>query len=87
MLSTLTAFIIIYVCFLIFLRTSWVSNLTQARRKGLYPPAGKATLFDVKRLISEGEIEVAVQVYCDIFKTNRRAAKKAVEEMERSLKQ
>ena len=34
----------------------------------------------------EGEKELAVQVYCEIFKTTPFKAKKDVEELERSLK-
>ena len=60
--------------------------LNQARRRGLYPPPGQATLFDVKRLITMGEVILAIRVYQEIFGVNFKGAKKAVEEMEKSLK-
>ena len=44
-------------------------------------------MFDVRRLIVEGEKDLAIQVYCRIFSTNRREAKKAVEDLERNIHQ
>jgi len=47
---------------------------------------GKATMFDVRHLLMEGEKELAVQLYCEIFNTMPAKAKKDIEELERSLK-
>ena len=74
-------------CFLALLRSSKAWTIKAAMRKGLYPPQGKATMFDVRRLIIAGERELAIEVYGDIFKTNRREAQKAVEDLEKSIQQ
>ena len=74
------------VCFSILMRTYWIWHLNQARRRGLYPLKDKPTLFDVKELLLKGEKESAIRVYCQIFGSNYSEAKKAVEELERSLK-
>jgi len=42
-------------------------------------------MFDVRRLLTKGEKELAVQLYCDIFKTNRSDAQLAVDELQRSI--
>ena len=77
--------IIVGLCFLIFMNTYWIWSMNQARRRGLYPSKGKATMFDVRRLIIKGEKDLAVRVYAQIFKTNSRESKKAVEELERGI--
>ncbi len=78
-------FLVLGICFSIFMQGYWLLAIRQARRKGLYPEEGKATMFDVRRLILEGENELAIRVYCQIFGTNRKEARKAVEELKRSL--
>ncbi|MDE2027512.1 MAG: hypothetical protein KGJ11_03085 [Candidatus Omnitrophica bacterium] len=50
------------------------------------PVKGRATMFDVRHLLMEGERELAVQLYCEIFQTTPLKAKKDIEELERSLK-
>ena len=60
--------------------------LTDARRRGKLPPRGRATMFDVRHLLMEGEKDLAIQVYCEIFPTTPLKAKKDVEDLERSLK-
>ena len=82
----LISILILFACFLIFWQTYWIWLLNQARRKGFYPYPGKATLFDVKRLITIGEILLAIRVYREIFRVSFKEAKNAVEEMEKSLK-
>ena len=83
----LISFIILSLCFCIFMQTYWIWSINQARRKGLYPERGKATMFDVRRLIIEGEKHLAVRVYAEIFKINHKEAKKAVEELEKSIQE
>jgi hypothetical protein len=61
-------------------------SLNDARRRGKLPQRGKATMFDVRHLLMEGEKELAIQVYCEIFPTTPIRAKKDVEDLERSLK-
>ncbi len=80
------ALVIMGICFLIFMRTYWIWQLNQLRRRGLYPDKGKATLFDVRRLLINGEKEAALRVYCEIFGTSQKEAKKAVEDLEKNLK-
>lgn len=58
-----------------------------ARRRGLVPPPGKATMFDVRRLLLKREKGLAIRLYREIFKSNYEEAKKAVEELERSIQQ
>ena len=77
--------IIISLCFLVLMNTYWIWSMNQARRKGLYPSKGKATMFDVRRLIIQGEKPLAVRLYAQIFKTNYRESKKAVDELEHSI--
>ena len=81
-----TAFIIIAICFLVFSQTYWIWSMNQLRRQGKLPEKGKATMFDVRRLLVEGEKEAAVRLYCDIFKVHRKKALKDIEELERSIK-
>ena len=83
----LISFIILSLCFCILMQTYWIWSIHQARRKGFYPERGKATMFDVRRLIIEGEKNLAVRVYAGIFKTNHKEAKKAVEELEKSIQE
>ena len=78
--------LIILVCLLVFFNAYRFWFLGQARRSGKMPQRGKATMFDVRHLLMEGEKELAVQVYCEIFQTTPIKAKKDVEELERSLK-
>lgn len=60
--------------------------MVNARRRGKLPAKGRATMFDVRHLLMEGEKELAIQVYCEIFQTTPIKAKKDVEDLERSLK-
>ena len=82
-MSYFTVFIIIAVCFLI---CSQIWSMNQLRRHGKLPEKGKATMFDVRRLLREGEKEAAIKLYCDIFKVHRKKALKDVEELQRSIK-
>lgn len=84
-MGRLIAFFIIIACFLIFSRSREVFSINQARKKGLYPQKGKATMWDVRHLITQGERELAIRVYREIFETNYKEAKKAVEELESSI--
>ena len=78
--------LIILVCFLVFLNTYRVWFFNDARRRGKLPQRGKATMYDVRHLLMEGEKELAIRVYCEIFQTTPFKAKKDIEELERSLK-
>jgi hypothetical protein len=78
--------LVILVCFLILLNTHHLWWIHNARRRGKLPQRGKATMFDVRHLLMEGEKDLAIQLYCEIFNTNPHRAKKDIEELERSLK-
>ena len=78
--------LIILVSLLVAFNTWRVWFLIDARRRGKLPQKGKATMFDVRHLLMEGEKELAIQVYCEIFQTTPIKAKKDIEELERSLK-
>jgi len=78
--------LIVLVCLLVFFNTFRIWSLIDARRRGKLPAKGRATMFDVRHLLMEGEKELAIQVYCEIFQTTPIKAKKDVEELERSLK-
>jgi hypothetical protein len=71
---------------LVLFNTYRVWFLIDARRRGKLPAKGRATMFDVRHLLREGEKETAIQLYCEIFQTTPDKAKKDVEELERSLK-
>jgi hypothetical protein len=78
--------LIILVCSLVLFNAYRASFLLDARRRGKLPPKGRATMFDVRHLLMEGEKDLAIQVYCEIFQTTPLKAKKDVEDLERSLK-
>jgi hypothetical protein len=78
--------LIILVCVLVFLSANRVWFFMGLGRCVKLPEKGKATMFDVRHLLMEGEKELAVQLYCEIFHTIPAKAKKDVEELERSLK-
>jgi len=78
--------LIILVCLLVLVNAYHAWFLVDARRRGKLPPKGRATMFDVRHLLMEGEKELAIQVYGEIFQTTPIKAKKDVEELERSLK-
>jgi hypothetical protein len=78
--------LIILVCFLVLFNIYRVWSLMNARRRGKLPAKGRATMFDVRHLLMEGEKGLAVQLYCEIFQTTPLKAKQDIEELERSLK-
>lgn len=46
----------------------------------------KPTMFDVRRLLQEGDREGAIALYIQIFKVPSKQARKDIEEFERNLK-
>jgi hypothetical protein len=84
-MAIVMTFIIVLISFVIILKSRWIWDLNQARRKGLYPKSGRATLFDVQNMLKHNEKELAIRVYAEIFRTNYQDAKKAIDELERSL--
>ncbi|MBI4308912.1 MAG: hypothetical protein HY591_01125 [Candidatus Omnitrophica bacterium] len=78
--------LVILVFLLILLNTKHMWSAYTARRNGKLPPRGKGTMFNVRHLLMEGEKELAVQLYCEIFNTAPGKARKDIEELQRSLK-
>lgn len=84
-MTILYTLLILSVSFFILIRSRWIWSLNQARKKGIFPEKGKATMFDVRRLIVEGELDLAVEVYRWIFKTTRQKARADVSELAESI--
>ncbi|MBI3602590.1 MAG: hypothetical protein HY209_06855 [Candidatus Omnitrophica bacterium] len=78
--------LIMLVCFLILVNIYRIRLLDDARRRGKLPQKGKATMYDVRHLLMEGEKDLATQLYCEIFNVSLPRAKKDIEELQRSLK-
>jgi len=74
-------------CLIVLLKCEriWLINL--AKRKGFNPKKDKPTMFHVRELILQDEKELAIQMYCQIFKVNRTQAKREVENLEKSIKE
>lgn len=85
MMVMVYTFIVVAGCFYIFSHSRWIWALNQARRRGIFPERGKATMFDVRRLIIEGEIELAIEVYRWIYRTSRKKSREAVLELANSI--
>ena len=56
------------------------------QQKLTFPPRkDKLTMFDVRQMLIKGEKDLAIRVYCELFKTSPEEARKSVEEIERSI--
>ncbi|MCA9395473.1 MAG: hypothetical protein KC900_14825 [Candidatus Omnitrophica bacterium] len=86
-MTFLYTFLVILTSWLVLSHTRWIWLINQARKKGIYPEKGKATMFDVRSLIIEGEYDLAIELYRRLFKTSRRNARKAVEDLADSISQ
>lgn len=78
--------LVILVAVLILMNAFRMRFFLDARRRGKLPARGRATMFDVRHLLMEGERDLAIQLYCEIFQITSVKAKKDIEELERSLK-
>lgn len=63
----------------------WIMKGSKLVRKKK-PAAPKPTMFDVRRLLQEGDREGAIKLYTQIFKLPIKKARKDIEELERNLK-
>ena len=81
----LVVFLILGMCFVILERISYIWWINQARRKGIYPPTGKITLEDVKRLLEMGEKTLAIYAYREMYRLNFKQARMEVEQLERHM--
>ena len=76
-------FLVTAVCFLILCGAycAWANRVLWQKN----PPKRKPTMFDVRRLLREGDKETATRLYAQIFKVPLKKAHQDVEELERSL--
>jgi ribosomal protein L7/L12 len=56
-------------------------SLIGARRSGLLPKVGQATMADVERLVRAGERILAIRCYREIHKCSLQDAKRAVDDL------
>lgn len=86
MIPVLFAAVVILTLILVLLnvRHSW--SMHKARSRGKLPQKGKATMFDVRHLLMEGDKDLAIELYCEIFNTTVSKAKKDIEQLQRSMK-
>ena len=85
MMMWVLTFVILCLCFCVFMQTYWIWHINQARRRRGAFKKENLTMFDVRRLIIEGEIETATVIYAEIFKVSSKEAKKAVKDLERNI--
>ena len=78
-------FFLILVCYGMFYYEYKIRGRQQPSRK-TSNPIKKATLFDVKHLISKGEQDLAVRVYCEIFHVPVKEGQKAVDDLAKVIK-
>ena len=83
-MNSFPSFFITAVCFFIFCAVYWFLVVSRTRRQEK-PPKHKPTMFDVRRLLKEGDKEAAIRLYSKIFKVALKQARKDVEELQRSL--
>ena len=67
--------------------SGWVWNFIKLRRKGILKPNAKPTMYDVRRLLLNGDKDSAADVYMLIFKVGRAEAKRQVAELDRHIHQ
>lgn len=73
------------VCFLMLCGMYWIWINNKVPRKAK-TRRGQATMFDVRRLLQEGDRDAAVRLYIQIFKVSIKQARKDIEDLERNLK-
>jgi hypothetical protein len=77
---TVTIICVILFCSLYWL---WINPRHRTREK---PPVNNPTMFDVRRLLKEGDKKAAIRSYARIFKVSSSQARKDIDELERSMK-
>lgn len=80
----LYVFVIFSFCLFLFFFARWILSVSPSQQR---KAPHKSTMFDVRRLILKGETEAAARLYRQIFSTTPQEAKKAVEQLERSIKE
>lgn len=84
-MNTILSIAVTALCFLVLCGTYWIWVMNRTYRQGKMPQR-TPTMFDVRRLLQEGDRESAVRLYVQIFKVSAKQARKDVEELERNLK-
>jgi ribosomal protein L7/L12 len=59
-------------------------QVAKARRLGIYPQKGSATMEDVKSLISSGHTLLAMRAYREIHGVSLKAAKREIERLKQA---
>jgi ribosomal protein L7/L12 len=82
------SFFISIVCFLVLagIYWLWVMKGFKSFLPKKKPAQRKPTMFDVRRLLQDGNRESAIKAYIEIFKVPLKKARKDIEELERNLK-
>ena len=83
----LLTFFILSICFFMIFPSQWIYKIHQARRRAMYLKKGQLTMFDVRQLIIDGEKDLAVLIYGELFKTNYKKSLEAVESLEKSIRE
>ncbi len=86
LMTVLYVVLIALVCLLVALNVHRFRFIRDARRRGKLLNKGKATMFDVRHLLMEGEKELAIRIYSEIFSVPLPKARKDVEDLQRSMK-
>jgi len=85
-MSKLYLLVILCLCVYIFCHSRLFRFLKQIwHESNLNSHHEKLTMFDVRQLLIKGEKDLAIRVYCDLFKASPEQGCKAVEEIERSI--
>ena len=74
------------ICFTVFFGLYWLWSVGPLVPRQKKPPVEKPTMFDVRRLLKEGQRDAAIRCYAQIFKVSSARARKDVDQLERSLK-
>jgi len=77
----------LFFCLVMVIIVYLFKSMHQIRQKNMIKGKSRATMFDVRRLIMKGEKTLAIRVYGEIFETNSKETREAVEELERSIKE
>ncbi|MCA9402076.1 MAG: hypothetical protein KC713_10630, partial [Candidatus Omnitrophica bacterium] len=76
--------IILAVCLALLMNTKWLAHFS-SKLKSPKSEGRKPTLFDVRQFIIEGDVEIAIELYREIFKVSYEDSKTAVSELAKSI--
>lgn len=79
------ALICLFFGIIFYIKEVWA--LRRTRRRGILSNPDKVTMFDVRRLLQQGEKDQAVRLYGILFKTTAMESREAVDELERGMKE